>query len=74
VLAGLHLRIQHRKGQESHPRFVARDAFQPKLGEAVPNPAPRFSHTPAAPRESPGLAETLETFGMAPERIARLAR
>jgi alpha-methylacyl-CoA racemase len=57
----------------SHPHFVARDAFRPKLGGAVPNPAPRFSRTPAAPREAPGLAETLEKFGMAPEQIAQLA-
>jgi len=30
----------------------------------VPNPAPRFSRTPAEPRESPSLEDTLAAFGM----------
>jgi alpha-methylacyl-CoA racemase len=55
-----------------HPHVVAREAFRPKLSGAVPNPAPRFSRTPAAPLESPGLGETLAKFGMSPEQIVSL--
>jgi len=54
----------------SHPHFVARDSFRPKLDGAVPNPAPRFSRTPAAPLESPGLDETLAEFGLSSDSIA----
>jgi alpha-methylacyl-CoA racemase len=57
----------------SHPHFVAREAFRAKLGGAVPNPAPRFSRTPAEPRKSPGLEETLVKFGLPERDIARLA-
>lgn len=57
-----------------HPHFEARDAFRAKLNGAVPNPAPRFSRTPAAPLESPGLAETLERFGISGSEIAPLTR
>ncbi|MCB2047360.1 MAG: CoA transferase [Novosphingobium sp.] len=56
-----------------HPHFAARDAFRPKLGGAVPNPAPRFSRTPAEPLESPALSDTLEKFGIDAGRAAQLA-
>jgi len=61
-----------------HPHNVARGAYTEVAGVVQPAPAPRFSRTPGAVQAPPPLPgehtrAALADWGLAPERIERLA-
>ena len=59
---------------QAHPHNLARAGFATVAGVPQPNPAPRFSASPAPPLSPPGLPDpaTLSLWGIAPDRIAAL--